>query len=996
MADDTIANDGSGHDPVTPAGVSGSSSHIVYTSAFDLGEAKFQGVFKYARLDSLRAPANDNTIVEAPGARERGFEPGILSLHGGDTLLTWVGPDGHAHGHVCGPMRGEDDDGWISPPKYAAVNSGLSDLGRVAPTMDGGRRLQAVEPRPGTFAVMWLALTETGVAARGKIFLPPGEDRDPTARDAPWTERPIGDVSLPGFERSFRVTTGGTDQVLVSYDTAKSTHVIVVPAGQILGDTAQYDRSLIGPAATHSDGDGSHRLEAPAPAADFHTHQELALNARKSAVAIKVANEPGVGETAPTVTALGDGFVVAWQTPPNSKGISQFKLTIYDEHGGARRLPDGGTVLVVSDNVAADTPPVVSEFGDGFAVAYKHGDDGKLAVKAYGSDYAPLGEETIVDAGASGPIYDIAASTVEIVDDDSSQDQLAVAYVVEDADPTLSVGGYHYGNILLQRLGVFDDDGGPHLVALGPDGSPNGVDEPAPLTIETPGGPIPVVGRSPSLAGLDNGGLAIVWVESDGTRETIRGEVLEQDGNEILRLDLTNLIEYQGIVRGTTPDLFDAGGGDILVSWLQYNGHDDYVVMAALYDSVAHGVWVEPDEPIRLKSFDEMPDDYSVALSHADGLSILVTWDEDSSGKGSGGITTQSYDINGEKLGGPLSIKKRALTQDEQVSPNSLAAAGLTDGEIVVVYAEQGARGDSDLAAHVVDVGELISAPNSTGTQQALATPDDDPQRRTAEAPQFSTAVDQEIAIDLLGDTYADLNIARINGEPISTTTPIDVGAAWVQLRDDGWLTVSPNFGYEGLVSFEYTVASPNGEEAESNVIVSVEPPGPPGVASNFNQLTSLADTTGLGDAFSGDLQAFGTEGLFGAGLDASMFTIVGSTLYLKEGVELDFGTTQSLTNEPSAPSTSTSVFGDLPPDEAANDGLELTGNRDDENEGDDATGVATSGYEVFRRLMDAGALAQVGDDVVITMDIGDPAAPHTITLRGVSLSSLMDTDFKF
>ena len=73
-----------------------------------------------------------------------------------------------------------------------------------------------------------------------------------------------------------------------------------------------------------------------------------------------------------------------------------------------------------------------------------------------------------------------------------------------------------------------------------------------------------------------------------------------------------------------------------------------------------------------------------------------------------------------------------------------------------------------------------------------------------------------------------------------------------------------------------------------------------------------------------------------------------------------------------------------------------MTGNRDDENEGDDATGVATSGYEVFRRLMDAGALAQVGEDVVITMDMGDPAAPHTITLRGVSLSSLMDTDLKF
>jgi hypothetical protein len=45
---------------------------------------------------------------------------------------------------------------------------------------------------------------------------------------------------------------------------------------------------------------------------------------------------------------------------------------------------------------------------------------------------------------------------------------------------------------------------------------------------------------------------------------------------------------------------------------------------------------------------------------------------------------------------------------------------------------------------------------------------------------------------------------------------------------------------------------------------------------------------------------------------------------------------------------------------------------------------------------MNAGALAQVGEDVVITLSLGDAEAPHTITLRGLSLSTLADTDFKF
>jgi hypothetical protein len=223
-----------------------------------------------------------------------------------------------------------------------------------------------------------------------------------------------------------------------------------------------------------------------------------------------------------------------------------------------------------------------------------------------------------------------------------------------------------------------------------------------------------------------------------------------------------------------------------------------------------------------------------------------------------------------------------------------------------------------------------------------------------------------------------------------------------IQLRDDAWLTVCPDSGYEGPINLEYTVASPNGGETISNVTISVEPAGTPAAASAFNQLTSLAENAippdpGTGD-LSGDSQDLDTEALSIAGLDASMFAIVGSTLYLKGGVELDFEAAQSLTNEPLATSKSDALTYTVADgtNVAESGGLELTAAPDNENDSDGVPDLSSSGYAAFQRLMDAGALAQVGDDVVITLDLGDPDASHTITLRGVSLSSLMDADFKF
>ena len=55
MADDTISDDGSANDAVTPTGVTSTFPRIVPASALDLGEAKFQGVFKHVPMGALGA-----------------------------------------------------------------------------------------------------------------------------------------------------------------------------------------------------------------------------------------------------------------------------------------------------------------------------------------------------------------------------------------------------------------------------------------------------------------------------------------------------------------------------------------------------------------------------------------------------------------------------------------------------------------------------------------------------------------------------------------------------------------------------------------------------------------------------------------------------------------------------------------------------------------------------------------------------------------------------
>ena len=169
----------------------------------------------------------------------------------------------------------------------------------------------------------------------------------------------------------------------------------------------------------------------------------------------------------------------------------------------------------------------------------------------------------------------------------------------------------------------------------------------------------------------------------------------------------------------------------------------------------------------------------------------------------------------------------------------------------------------------------------------------------------FTARVDEETAIDpLAGAPHSGLSISHINGTPISTASPVDVGFGWVQLREDGGLTVTPDAGYRGRIAFDYSVAStPTGQEAKGHVVVDIGADMAPAAVTLLNQVTAVAEDVSTASALKvadiamtdGEL---GTDGLSLTGLDAGMFEIVGDALYLKQGIELDFETKPTLSVE--------------------------------------------------------------------------------------------------
>jgi len=945
---------------------------------------------------ALAAAANDNVtqVTDLSGIGAIGSSPTVAELATGGACVAWIGSDGQVHGRLYPPAH--VDAGVPDDPAYAAINAALDDLGPVGEAPDGARRLQVSELRPGTLAVMWLALAQGGTVLRGNLFVAPA-DTNLDSHEQGWTQHAIPDARLPhDFAGPFSVALAGHDVdagLEVSCPGASGTVALTLLDRGCAGSARSMLQAAASDLPAGPSALGAARKAAGAPAApddyatadpDAPSHGSRSEPAPRSAgeespagIVLTAAATPGQNEMAPNVASVGEGFAVAWQEPGVTDQVRQLKVGLYDAHGAQM----GPEILVADDAVAGDEMADISALEDGLVAVYVDASEDALVVKAYGSDGAQIGQEAIVARGDAGAIVETALAA-------NAADELAVVYRQQHGDADSGEAGY--GSIMLQRYCLATVDGAAGLVELGGDGDTSALELAA--------------GRAPEVIGA-GGGFVIAWVESNGARETVKGVILDRDGAEVQRIDLSDLLGDAGVAEGAEPTLLDAGGGSFLLSWLQPDNDGGQVLMAALYRETAPGIWLAPDAAIPLKAFAETPHDYAVSVSPgADGPVINVIWEEDRSGPGGHkAVYSQSYDLDGGQLGDPTRIARGdAGNHGPPDEGGSLAAAALGDGQVVIV-AHQGSEGDQDLFAHLI----VTPADDESDGSGHPGQSDTDGSRT------FITRVGEETAINPLADALGSgLGISHINGVPITTASPVDVGFGWVQLREDGWLTVTPDAGYKGRIEFDYVVAGmADGQGENGQVVVDVGADAAPAVVMLRNQVTAVAEDVSTASALKvadiamtdGEL---GTDGLSLTGLDASMFEIVGSALYLKEGIALDFETKPTLSVEILA------IHADGPDDgasftlsvagagaaalAAASDLLVFAPGYGGTAVEHPLVDLSSIRHGIFQELMDAAALTQDGDNVVITLNPDDPGDLQKIVLKGAALASLGDVDFKY
>jgi hypothetical protein len=277
----------------------------------------------------------------------------------------------------------------------------------------------------------------------------------------------------------------------------------------------------------------------------------------------------------------------------------------------------------------------------------------------------------------------------------------------------------------------------------------------------------------------------------------------------------------------------------------------------------------------------------------------------------------------------------------------------------------------------------------------------------------FTTGVGEATAIDPLASTPGSgLGISHINGVPITRASPVDVGFGWVQLRDDGLLTVTPDAGYRGRIAFDYSAAdSEHGQDTTGHVILDVGADMAPAAVTLLNQVIAVAEDVSTASALKvADISIadgeLGIDGLSLTGLDAGMFEIVDNALYLKQGIELDFDAKPSLSVEVLAShaegldggaSFTLNVAGaGAAALAAANDTLLFAPGYGETLVNHPLIDLSSIRYEIVQELVDVGALAREGDNVVITLGPDDPADLQKIVLKGAALAPPDDAEFKF
>jgi Big-like domain-containing protein len=788
----------------------------------------------------LSGAANDNAVWvgdEDGSGGAIGQLPTVATLDTGDVLVAWIGAEGHVHGKL---YTASDDNG-AAAPGVVAVNEALADLTpdyhRDGQGQDA-RRVKVGDLGPGTFALVWMVAAGADAMLNGSLFSLHADEAGSNGASGEWTQTSLAPVPLPaGFTGEFQVSAadGQDPDLVISYEATDSAgNVTTTTVTQTINPVAEP--AAPGKEAPADVGDKPdttmpvHKAHANGSSSPFSAPEQHDSFAVHSDPLPQPTATHHVGEGSElTVTANDNGLAAMFTVPGSSADAVGLRIKLLPANGAGA---DDGPVINVTDNADPDVAPAVARVGDGgVVVAWVDATSGELRAQSFTAD----GQAEAAGGGmtvASGhTVSDIALADNSVLA--AAEAAAAAAYANEFALAWVQDAGLDgYGYIMLQRYLLPQVSGAAAAaddtpVGLGRDGNVDGNDAPEQFSVDHGNGPVGVIGRAPQLAGLQQGQLAMSWVENDGSLETVKGAILERDGGRaILNIDLSaQLNEAAVVAKGTHPILSSAANGDILVAWLQPDGSDGFDIKAAVYKVAGEGVWSLPDRVLELQHFASQPNDFSLGFAGDADLSLLLTWESNGGGSSSWG---QRFDLDGASLGTSFSIR------DGQADV-AADTTSLPDGSIVVVYAEQDKNGNVDIESHVVPTGDASSeqSPLASDIFGALDThaglgdygslSSGSPHANDKDITVVEDATDGVI-IDVLNEQTDGLRVVQVNGADLAIGAPLRIEHGFVQLRDDGDLLFTADENFHGTVNFEYTVSNDDAQLATASVAVNVTP----------------------------------------------------------------------------------------------------------------------------------------------------------------------------
>ena len=718
--------------------------------------------------------ANDNVVwVGAQDGNDfggvYGRDPSVGSLPGGDTLVAWVGLDNIVHAKLYpGPAAG--DDGADAPDTAtqklnatlielgAAGAEHVSTLNRVKVAADDNRGLAAVWTTKFGLASVLMGKILIASAAAGEAAAVVYDNESHSTYDiAPMPVAKfngnfsVGQSSGGGFDIGYQVVEGRTARDVVvsvsidgqgeavlagSHDTDILSAADEADGNSATSGSRYTDHSTAAEVVTYHAAEMSSAADVQQPGVEpdkrdesvFVVSEDVALDVAgltaHDSFAVAGTATDTVVQTDPVVVVTAGGKPLVLSVSLGAEpGVGTIIVSELKSTGAPVKVTDRA-LISDPDNPEANVNAALTAVDEGFAVAWVEAAGGgdhhgkELRAQIYNDDGEAMSDEPVVVFTSDDPqatYSDLAiTSSTRCGDQTSGSDAASTGSIYVVVASVLNEDEDGYGAIMAQVFSVQDEtnecQGG--LVAVGRDGvDDNENDSSFQLSVNG----ADVIGRAPQLAGLDDGSIAVAWVQETAPGSgvgVVQGVVFSPTHTErSFDLDLTVLMPL-GVAEGTDPVLLDTSDGDIIVSWLQTAMSGGFEAAAAIFRAAGLGHWTRPDSAVVLSHFDELPKDFAITVIGGDDPSLVVTWrDDDSSVYGS------VYDIDSGQAGDTFGVHHEAGGGSNDAT--GLGVAALDDGSFIVVYADSDGT-DVDIRARVYETDDAASkGPGSSSSQES-------------------------------------------------------------------------------------------------------------------------------------------------------------------------------------------------------------------------------------------------------------------------------------